>query len=122
MRRKSPAALAISSLLSSFPSFSEILRGSLLERRTFHSSGCAKCAEGTGHPQWVVTVTYPRGKTKQVSVTTEQLPRIRAWIANYRQIKETLEAISEINLEALRSARNDSKTSSSGPARGKGKA
>jgi hypothetical protein len=112
----------IRSLVSSFPPLSQILRGSLLERRTFHSSGCSKCAEGTGHPQWVVTVTYPRGKTKQVSVTTEQLPQIRAWISNYRQIKETIEAISEINLEVLRSARNDAKAPSSGPVRQRGKA
>lgn len=120
MRRKK-AAPSIHSLASSLPSFSQILRGSLVERRTFHSSGCSKCAEGTGHPQWVVTVTYPGSKTKQVSVTTEQLPQIREWIANYRRIKETLEAISEINLESVRSARDAAKAAVATPARRRGK-
>lgn len=113
MRLKKPAP-SIPSLVSSFPPLSQILRGSLVERRTFHSSGCSKCAEGIGHPQWIVTVTYPGSKTKQVSVTTEQLPQIREWIANYRQIKDTLDAISEINLESLRSMRDAAKTVSSG--------
>jgi hypothetical protein len=114
-------APSVDSLVSSVPSFSQILRGSLVERRTFHSSGCSKCAEGIGHPQWVVTVTYPGARTKQVSVTAEQLPQIRAWIANYRQIKEALEAISETNLESLRSAREAAKAVSSGSARQRGK-
>lgn len=120
MRQKKPAP-SIDSLASSLPPFSQILRGSLVERRTFHSSGCSKCAQGIGHPQWVVTVTYPGSKTKQVSVTARQLPQIREWIANYRQIKETLEAISGINLESLRAARNAAKAPSSGlaPRRGK---
>ena len=120
MRRRTPNP-SIDSLLSSFPPFSQILRASLLERRTFHSSGCSKCAEGSGHPQWVVTVTYPGSKTKQISVTTEQLPQIRQWIANYRQLKDALEAISEINLESLRSARDAAKSVSSAPARQRGK-
>lgn len=119
--RQEKAAPTIDSLVSSFPPFAQILRGSLLERRTFHSSGCSKCAEGAGHPQWIVTVTYPRGKTKQVSVTAEQLPQIRDWITNYRRIKDALEAISEINLEGLRSARDAAKAPSSGSARQRGR-
>jgi hypothetical protein len=116
------ATPSIDSLLSSCLPFAQILRGSLVQRRTFHSSGCSKCAEGTGHPQWVVTVTYPGSKTKQVSVTAGQLPQIRQWIANYRRIKDALEAISEINLESLRSARDAAKArSSSGLARQRGK-
>jgi len=108
---------SIDSLSCSFPPFSQILRGSLVQRRTFHSSGCPKCAEGIGHPQWIVTVTYPGSKTKQISVTTGQLPQIREWIANYRQIRDTLETISEINLESLRSARDAAKAAASSPTR-----
>ena len=120
MRQKKPN-LSLDSLVSSLPPLSQLLRGSLVERRTFHSSGCSKCADGTGHPQWVVTVTYPGSKTKQVSVTTDQLPQIRRWIANYRQLKDTLEAISSLNLESLRSARNAAKATPSAPARPRGK-
>ena len=44
------------------PNLGDILRGSLLHRKTFHSQGCAKCARGAGHPQWVLNVNYPGGK------------------------------------------------------------
>ena len=40
----SPAKLA-----ASFPSTTEILRGSLLRRRIRHRSGCSTCAAGKGH-------------------------------------------------------------------------
>jgi len=40
-------------LLARVPDLGDILRGSLLHRKTFHSQGCAKCARGAGHPQWV---------------------------------------------------------------------
>jgi len=84
------------------PPLDQILRGSLFERTTFHSSGGSKCATGVGHPQWFVTVTYPGGKTKQISLTAAQLPQVRQWIANYRLIKDALESVSEANLESLR--------------------
>jgi hypothetical protein len=38
-------------LLAKVPDLGDILRGSLLHRKTFHSKGCAKCASrDTGHP------------------------------------------------------------------------
>jgi hypothetical protein len=48
-------------LAAQLPSGMSALRGSLLQRTTRHSSGCAKCARGEGHPQWVLTVGYPGG-------------------------------------------------------------
>lgn len=90
------------SLLTDLPSLRDVLRASLFQRRTFHSSGCSKCAEGVGHPQWVVNITYPGGKTKQVSISSSQVPIVRQWIANYHRIKDALEAMSEINIEAIR--------------------
>src|ERR1700685_2499348 len=55
----------------------DILRGSLLERTTFHSTGCPKCARGEGHPQWVLNVNYPGAKTRQLSLRPEQVPLVR---------------------------------------------
>jgi len=87
----------------------DVLRGSLLERRTFHSSGCPKCARGEGHAQWVLNVNYPGAKTRQLSVRPEQVPEVRDSLQRYRQAKETLEAISELNQHLLRLDRDDSK-------------
>ena len=86
-----------------------ILRGSLLQRTVRHSSGCLKCARGEGHPLWVLTVGYPGGKTRQVSLRPEQVPQVRKALEHYRDFKQTLEAISELNQFLLRLDREESK-------------
>ena len=85
------------------------LRGSLLQRTVHHSSGCQKCARGEGHPLWVLTVGYPGGKTRQVSLRPEQVPLVRKALDDYRDFKQTLEAISELNQFLLRLDREESK-------------
>ena len=87
----------------------DVLRGFLLERTTFHSSGCPKCVRGEGHPQWVLNVNYPGAKTRQLSLRPEQIPQVRKALQRYRQAKETLEAISELNQYLLRLDRDESK-------------
>ena len=86
----------------------DVLRGSLLQRTTFHSSGCPKCARGEGHPQWVLNVNYPGAKTRQLSLRPEQVPQVRKALQRYRQAKQTLEAISELNQYLLRLDRDQS--------------
>ena len=86
-----------------------VLRGSLLQRTIHHSSGCQKCARGQGHPLWVLTVGYPGGKTRQVSLRPEQVPQVRKAVERYHDCKQTLEAISELNQFLLRLDREASK-------------
>ena len=86
-----------------------VLRGSLLQRTTRHSSGCQKCARGDGHPLWVLTVGYPGGKTRQVSLRPEQVPQVRKALRHYQGFKQTLEAISELNQFLFRLDREESK-------------
>ena len=87
----------------------DVLRGSLLERTVHHSSGCPKCARGEGHPLWVLNVNYPGAKTRQLSLRPEQVPQVRKALQRYRQVKETLEAISELNQQLLRMDRDESR-------------
>src|ERR1035438_1793423 len=87
-----------------------VLRGSLLQRTLHHSSGCSKCARGDGHPLWVLTVGYPGGKTRQVSLRPEQAPQVRKAIKAYHDFKQALEAISELNQFLLRLDREESKS------------
>ena len=89
-------------LLKRLPSTSEVLRGSLIERTTRHSSGCPKCARGEGHPQTVLTISYPGGRTRQFSIHGEQVPQVRQWLSNYQRLKEAVEAICELNHVLLR--------------------
>ena len=88
----------------------EVLRGSLLERTVHHSSGCPKCARGEGHPLWVLNVNYPGAKTRQLSLRSRtSSDQVRKALERYRQVKETLEAISELNQQLLRMDRDESR-------------
>jgi hypothetical protein len=99
-------------LLKRLPSTSELLRGSLIERTTRHTSGCPKCARGEGHPQTVLTISYPGGHTRQFSIHREQVPQVRQWLSNYQKLKETVEAICELNHVLLRSDSSVGRTGS----------
>ena len=90
-------------LLDRLPVTGELLRGSLIERILRHRGGCATCARGDGHPLAVLTVSYPGGRTRQISLRRTQVPEVRRWLANYQQLKEAIEAICEINHDLLRS-------------------
>ena len=100
---------ARSKLVSKMPVSGELLRGTLLERTVRHSSGCPKCARGEGHQVFVLTVTYPGGRTRQFSVRRERVEEVRRWLANYRDLKEAIEAICELNHDLLRPERAASK-------------
>ena len=89
-------------LAASLPPATDILRGSLLHRHIRHSKGCAVCASGPGHPVWVLAVSYPGGRTKQISLSAEQKPMVEQWLLNYRKLKDTLERICELNQQLLR--------------------
>jgi hypothetical protein len=96
-------------LAAGLSNLGEVLRGSLFERTIHHSSGCPKCARGEGHPLWVLNVGYPGGKTRQVSLRPEQVPQVRQALDRYREVKDTLEKISELNQFLLRLDREESK-------------
>lgn len=88
----------------------ELLRGTLLERKVRHSRGCAKCARGEGHQVFVLTVSYPSGRTRQFGVRRERVAEVRRWLQNYQELKEGIDAICELNhdlLRADRAARSD---------------
>jgi hypothetical protein len=91
-------------LLGKLPTTGELLRGSLLERTVRHRRGCPKCARGEGHRVFVLTVSYAGGRTRQLSVRRERVAEVRRWLSNYQKLKETIEAICELNHELLRPA------------------
>src|SRR5258707_3530477 len=97
---------ALAKLATSLPSTTHILRGSLLQRRIRHRSGCAVCARGEGHLLSVLTVSYPRGRTKQISLLPEQQSIGEQWLRNYRQIKATSERICVLNQQHVLAERD----------------
>ena len=87
----------------------ELLRRSLVERTVRHSKDCPKCARGEGHRVFVLTVTYPGGRTRQFSVRRERVAEARRWLSNYQELKKAIEAICELNHDLLRPERAASK-------------
>ena len=92
-------------LVEDLPVTGELLRGSLLERMVRHTKGCASCARGEGHAVSVLTVSYPGGRTRQLSVRRERVAEVRRWLDNYQRLKQAIEAICELNHELLRPER-----------------
>jgi len=89
--------------MARLPLTGEIVRGSLLERAIRpHGERCAKCASGEGHALWVLTVSYPGGRTRQISLRGEQVEAARRWLGNYQELKNALEVICELNHALLR--------------------
>ena len=95
-------------LAQQLPDPVQIVRGTLLRRTICHARGCPKCRAGGGHPAWVLTVTYPGGKTRRFSIRPEQRAQVQKWVRNYQRLKEGLEAISELNHKLLRVLRQNS--------------
>ena len=88
---------------SILPVTGEIVRGSLLERTVRnHARSCAKCASGEGHRMSVLTACHPGGRTRQLSLRGEMVPRCAGGLRNYQRLKELIEAICELNHELLR--------------------
>ncbi len=96
-------------LVSKLPVSGELLRGTLLERIVRHTKNCPKCARGEGHQVFVLTVSYPGGRTRQISVRRERVAEVRRWLSNYQELKEAVEAICELNHDLLRPERSVSK-------------
>lgn len=95
-------------LVAQLPPLDDLLRGSLLERHTFHPStvSCATCASGKGHHQWVLNVNYPGAKTRQVTLHPAQVAQVRRQIANLDRVRQILERICERNQQQLRQQRD----------------
>ena len=106
---REPTLRARQKLVSKLPITGELLRGTLLERTVRHTKDCPKCARGEGHQVFVLTVTYPGHRTRQISVRRERVAEVRRWLANYQEIKEAIEAICELNHDLLRPQRATSK-------------
>ena len=98
---------SLQKLVAKLPPLDDLLRGSLLERCTFHPSGvsCSTCASGKGHRQWVLNVNYPGGKTRQLTIHPDQLAQVRQ-IATLDRVRHILEQICQRNQQRLRAERD----------------
>jgi hypothetical protein len=108
LKGRKQMANRVPKLLASLPPLDALLRGSLLERHTFHPAAvsCATCASGQGHLQWVLNVNYPGAKNRQLTLHPEQVPHVRRQLQNLERVRQILERICELNQQALRAERD----------------
>ena len=80
-----------------------VLRASLIERFTQCGKPGCKCMRGEKHgPSYYLTVSYAKGRTRQIYVPKDLQPVAEQWVRNYHQALTVLEEISGINLELIR--------------------
>ena len=86
-----------------FPSHTECLRGTLIERYMTCGNPNCKCASGERHgPVWYLSVTLDAKHRTGITIPAGKVDQVRRWIGNYQDIKDRLEKISDINRELLR--------------------
>ena len=90
-------------LLRKLPPLDAVLRGSLIERyKRCGKPGC-KCADGPGHgPKYYLSVSFPGERPQMDYVPQENLEATRALVANFHEVRTTLEEVCTINRELLR--------------------
>ena len=92
-----------SRLLKEFPPIESILRGSLIERYKRCGRKKCKCAQGPGHgPKYYLSVSRSGTTPRMDYVPLAYHEQVVGWLNNYRQVRDILEQISEINRELLR--------------------
>ena len=90
-------------LLRQLPPLDSVLRGSLIERYKRCGNPNCRCAQGPGHgPKFYLSVSYPGRSPQMDYVPQAEHAQVGEWVANYKQVHEILEEISEINHELLR--------------------
>jgi hypothetical protein len=89
-------------VLEKLPPFSEIVRGSVFERSIRCGKPSCRCADGAGHPTTYLSVTFPGGRTEQITVPRHMVPVVRRWVANYLRWWRGIERVSAINRTLLR--------------------
>jgi hypothetical protein len=100
---ESPTSLLLqrTKIPRTLPPLEEVLRGSFLQREIRCGKPTCRCAKGLGHPIAYVTVTFPGGRTQQVTVPRNLARTVRLCINNYRRWWQAIEEVSAINRRLL---------------------
>lgn len=104
-RRWSLAALRHkrAALVRQLPPLTAILRGSLIERYKRCGNPNCRCTQGPGHgPKLYLSVSVSGGRPVMHYVPAGYHEQVSEYLDNYRQSRQLLEQICEVNLELLR--------------------
>jgi len=99
--KMSQAERVARSRLNQLVNSKEFVRGTLtLRKQTCGKTGC-KCAKGKKHSAFYITYGI-KGKTKQLYIPSNNILEVKAWIKEYKEIKNLLEKISAVYLDKIK--------------------
>lgn len=88
-------------LLGRLPEWENLIRGSLIERRSECGKAGCRCHRGEPHgPYHYLSVTRRVGKTEIYYVRADQVEGVRRGIAAYQQAVRWLQELAEANRQA----------------------
>lgn len=92
-------------LLEALPPLEEVLRGSVFVRSLRCGKAGCRCASGEGHRVTYLSVTFPGGRTEQISLPPDLVRTAELWVKNYKLWWRAIEELSAINRQVLRQRR-----------------
>jgi hypothetical protein len=97
-------------ILAKLPPLEEVIRGSVVVRWLRCGKPGCHCAEDEGHRATYLSVTHAGGRTEQISLPTELVPRAEHGVAAYRAWWGAVEKLSAINRDQIRRERRQQAT------------
>jgi len=97
-------------ILAKLPPLEEVIRGSVVVRWLRCGKPGCHCAVDEGHRATYLSVTHAGGRTEQISLPTELVPRAEHGVAAYRAWWAAVEKLSAINRDQIRRERRQQAT------------
>lgn len=86
-------------------SLDNVIKGSIIEYKRFCGKKNCVCARtNVPHASLFLSFKY-QGKTRLIPIKEHQIPKIKASISNYKQLKAAIDELARINAELLRAQR-----------------
>lgn len=107
-------------VLRKLPELAEVTRGSVVERYLRCGQPNCRCKQPgeRGHgPYYYLTTTLGAGKTRTLLLSATQVQRAQRWTDNFKQLREALEQVTELNCEILKLERRAERKRGSGKGR-----
>ncbi len=89
-------------LVETLARYQDFARGSITSVCSTCSRARCICRKKTARKAYRLTYKDAHQKTRTVYVPREQLPRMRKMIANYARVRNIIEQLVEVNLEAFK--------------------
>jgi len=89
-------------ILEKINSLDNAIKGSICEiKRLCGKKNCICFKTKTPHKSQFLSYKY-QGKTKMIPITIDQIPQLKTQIKNYKELKQAIDELANINADILR--------------------